>query len=159
MKVRELVATLLTLPQEAEVYTEQWTSNEIAASPVNRAENQVVIGDDLDEICEEPGFAPIKPKIDGPTIFCVRLESFDEGIPYHYFECYTTLDAAKECLAAWVADEKELRDIDAATTDHIQIISKPDYFSWHNHTKGNYSEIWIQETQIWERSLYSKEQE
>ena len=158
MTVKELVATLLTLPQEATVYTEQFNNNKVAEVAVNRSENFVIIGDDLDAVMEDTGAAATLP-LDAPIAYVVRLESFDEGIPYHYIECYSTYKAAKECLAAWVADEKELRDGHGEPTDSVQIIDKPDYYSWHNHTNGNYSEIWIQENVIWERSVYSKEQE
>lgn len=50
MIVKELLATLLTLPQEAEICTEQWSSNEIAEMAFSEAENLVIIGDDLDEV-------------------------------------------------------------------------------------------------------------
>lgn len=158
MKVKELVATLLTLPQEATVYTEQFNCNEIAEVAVNRSEDYVIIGDDLDAVIEETGSAATFT-LDAPITYVVRLESFDEGIPYHYIECYSTYKAAKEALAALVADEKELRYGHGLPTDRVQIIDEPDYYSWHNHTKGNYSEIWIQENVIWDKTIYTTEQE
>lgn len=52
MKVKELVSKLLTLPPEAEVYTEQWNSNKInkvlIATPPKSDKSYVYIGDDLD---------------------------------------------------------------------------------------------------------------
>lgn len=63
MKVKQLLAMLSTLPQEAEVYTEQFTSNEIAEVAFSESENLVYIGDNLDEVREfysDMAAAPIK---------------------------------------------------------------------------------------------------
>ena len=157
MTVKELVATLLTLPQEATVYTEQFNSNKVAEVAVNRSENFVIIGDDLEAVVEETGSAATFT-LDTPIAYIVHLESFDEGIPYNHIECYSTYEAARECFAAWVADEKEMRVGHATTSDRVQIIDNSDYYSWHNHSTGNYSEIWIQEEIIWERTIYSEQE-
>ena len=158
MTVKELVATLLTLPQEATVYTEQFCSDKVAEVAVNRSKNYVIIGDDLEEVIEETGSAATLP-LDAPVTYVVRLETLDDGIPYHYIECYSTYKAARECLAELVAEEKEIRDGHSLPTDRVQIIDKPDYYSWTNHTQGRYSEIWIQENVIWDKTTYAREQE
>ena len=157
MKVKELVATLLTLPQEATVYTEQFKENIVAEVAVNRSENFVIIGDDLDAVIEDTGSAATFV-LDTPVAYIVHLESLDEGIPYNHIECYSTYEAARECLSAWVADEKELRGGSHFSAGRVQTIEDSDYYSWHNHSTGNYSEIWIQEEIIWERTIYSEQE-
>jgi hypothetical protein len=156
MKVKELVATLLTLPQEAEVYTEQWTSNKIAEVAVNRSKDVVIIGDDLDGVIEdvEEGLKPVERVfiLDEPVAYIVHLESLDEGIPYNHIESYSTYEAARECLAAWVADEKEMRSGAHFSAGRVQTIEDSDYYSWRNTTNGSYSEIWIQEEIIREKA-------
>ena len=144
-------------PQEATVYTEQFNCNEVAEVAVNRSEDYVIIGDDLDAVIEDTGSAATLP-LDAPVTYVVRLECLDAGIPYHYIECYSTYKAARECLAEMVAEEKELRDGQSLPTDLVQVIDNPDYYSWHNHTNGNYSEIWIQENVIWDKTTYTREQ-
>lgn len=163
MKVRELVATLLTLPQEATVYTEQWTSNEIAAVAVSRSKDVVIIGDDLDGVIEdaEDGLKPVEHVIipENPVIYTVTLESFDAGVPFYFSENYTNLQAARDTFNAWVEYEKGLRKGSAQPFDCVQNSDQPDYYIWRNDTTGDYSHIWIQERQIWDKSGNTKEQE
>ena len=158
MKVHELIATLLTLPQEANVYTEQYNSNAVAQIAVNRDENYVLIGDDLDSLIEDaPTFLKTPTRVEKaviPKIYVVHLASVDEGIPYHHIECYNTLAAARECLKAWVAEEKRLRAKYEENQDAIQVTESEDYYSWTDNWANNASEIWIQEEIVWEKSSY-----
>ena len=158
MKVCELVATLLTLPQEANVYTEQYNSNAVVEVAVNRDENYVLIGDDLDSLIEGAPTHMNCPervkKVSLPKIYGVHLTSMDEGIPYHNIECYNNLAAARECFNALVAEEKRLRATYQENQDSIQVVESEDYYSWTDNWANNASEIWIQEEVIWEKACY-----
>ena len=163
MKVHELIATLLTLPQDANVYTEQYSTNAVAQIAVNRDENYVLIGDDLDSLIEEaPTYMDCPERIEKlnlPMVYVVHLASVDEGIPYHNIECYNTLAAARECLKAWVAEEKRLRANYEENQNSIQITESEDYYSWTDNWANNASEIWIQEEVIWEKTSYPEIEE
>lgn len=153
MKVKELIATLLTLPPDANVYTEQYSSNAVAQIAVNRDENYVLIGDDLDSLIEgAPEYmnCPVRvPTVAIPTVYVVHFESADKGIPCNYIECYSDYAAARACFKVWVEEEKSFREEQVENAIHISITETATSFHWKNTTTGDYSEIWIQEQFVW----------
>lgn len=163
MKVYELIATLLTLPQEAKVYTEQWNSNEAAEIAINKDEDYVLIGDDLASLIEE---APAHTDgltrvgvVDTPAIYIVNCTSLDDGALYNYYECYNTLTAARACFNIWVEKERHVRAKCRHHSSIIKITDKEDYYHWCDEWDGNYSEIWIQREVIWDKIRCDNQEE
>ena len=163
MKVHELIATLLTLPQEANVYTEQYSSNAVAQVAVNRDENYVLIGDDLDSLIEDaPTHMNCPTRVENreiPMIYTVHVTTMDEGIPYHFYECYNTLAAARASFKIRVEEEKRLRAVGETNPPRTHIIDKEEYFSWTDDWTCNASEIWIQEEVIWDKPPFIDREE
>jgi hypothetical protein len=163
MKVKELIATLLTLPPDANVYTEQYSTNAVAQVAVNRDENYVLIGDDLDSLIEGAPThmnCPVRiPTVAIPSIYVVHFESADEGVPCSNIECYSDYTAARACFKKWVAEEKSLREDQLENAIHISVTESATSFRWENAITGDYSEIWIQERFIWGNTPDTKEEE
>lgn len=163
MKVHELIATLLTLPQEANVYTEQYNSNAVAQVAVNRDENYVLIGDDLDSLIEgAPTHMNCPTRVENlemPVIYVVHLTTMDEGVPYHFSESYSTPTAARASFKIRVEEEKRLRAVCETNPPNIHIVDKEEYFSWTDDWTRNASEIWIQEEVIWDKPPFIDREE
>lgn len=144
MKVKELVATLLTLPQDFEVYTEQFNSNNIAEVAVNKSEGFIIIGDDLDDVTAADKELFKTLILDNPVVYMVFLESRDEGIPYNDFELFSTYEDAKAFFEDCVKEEKKIRN-DFVELENAIDLEPADYYRWADEKTGNFSYITIHE--------------